>query len=165
MSGNPIIWEPDADRQQASAMYRFMQLHGFDNYDALHRWSIDDSPAFWEALCDFCQIHFDRAADTTLARPDNIMDAGWFEGSQLNFAAHLLRHAGSAPAVVFCGEDGTRTEMSRDELRVAVAAVAAALRGSGVTAGDRVVGYLPNCPAAIVAMLATTSMGAIWSSC
>jgi len=165
MSGNPIIWEPDADRQQASAMYRFMQLHGFDNYDALHRWSIDDSPAFWEALCDFCQIHFDRAADTTLARPDNIMDAGWFEGSQLNFAAHLLRHAGSAPAVVFCGEDGTRTEMSRDELRVAVAAVAAALRGSGVAAGDRVVGYLPNCPAAIVAMLATTSMGAIWSSC
>ena len=165
MSGNPIIWEPDADRQQASAMYRFMQLHGFDNYDALHRWSIDDSPAFWDALCDFCQIHFDRAADTTLARPDNIMDAGWFEGSQLNFAAHLLRHAGSAPAVVFCGEDGTRTEMSRDELRVAVAAVAAALRGSGVAAGDRVVGYLPNCPAAIVAMLATTSMGAIWSSC
>ncbi len=146
-------------------MYQFMRLHGFDNYDALHRWSIDESPAFWEALCDFCQIRFDRAADTTLARPDNIMDAGWFEGSQLNFAAHLLRHKGSAPAIVFCGEDGTRSEMSRDDLRVAVAAVAAALRGSGVAADDRVVGYLPNCPEAIIAMLATTSIGAVWSSC
>ncbi len=165
MNGNAIIWKPDADRQQASAMYRFMRLHGFDDYDALHRWSVDDSPAFWEALCDFCQIIFDRAADTTLARPDNIMDAGWFEGSQLNFAAHLLRHTGAAPAIVFCGEDGARKEVSRDDLRAAVAGVAAALRNSGVTEGDRVVGYLPNCPEAIVAMLATTSIGAIWSSC
>ncbi len=165
MDGNRIIWEPDAGRKQASAMYRFMRLHGFSDYDALYRWSIDEASSFWNALSDFCQIHFDRAAQTTLARPDNIMDAGWFEGSQLNFAAHLLRHEGTAPAVVFCGEDGARREMSRDDLRAAVASVAAALRGDGVTEGDCVAGYLPNCPEAIVAMLATTSIGAIWSSC
>ena len=146
-------------------MYRFMRLRGFDDYDALHQWSIDESPAFWEALCDFCEVRFDRAAHTTLARPDNIMDAGWFAGSQLNFAAHLLRHRGAAAALVFCGEDGARRELSRDDLRAAVASVAAALKSSGVTADDRVAGYLPNCPEAVIAMLATTSIGATWSSC
>ncbi len=75
MDGNRIIWEPDAGRQQASAMYRFMRLHGFSDYDALYRWSIDEASSFWNALSDFCEIHFDRAAQTTLARPDNIMDA------------------------------------------------------------------------------------------
>jgi len=100
-----------------------------------------------------------------LARPDNIMDAGWFEGAQLNFATHLLRHTGSEAAIVFCGEDGARRELSRDELRETVARVAASLRACGVAKGDRVAGFLPNCPEAIIAMLATVSIGAIWSSC
>ena len=86
-------------------------------------------PAFWETLCEFCDVQFDRSAETTLSRPDNIMDAGWFAGSQLNYAAHLLRHTGSEAAVVFFGEDGARRELSRDALRDEVAAVAAGLRG------------------------------------
>jgi len=165
LSINPVIWEPETDRIRASAMYQFMQQQGFDNYAALHQWSIDNSPAFWSALCEFCGIQFDQPAKTILARPDNIMDAGWFEGAQLNFATHLLRHTGSKAAIVFCGEDGSRREISRDDLRDMVARVAVSLRASGVQQGDRVAGFLPNCPEAIVAMLATASIGATWSSC
>jgi acetoacetyl-CoA synthetase len=165
MSKNPVIWEPGSTRIRASAMYRFMQQQGVDNYAELHQWSIDNSPAFWVALCDFCDIHFDQPPTTILARPDNIMDAGWFDGAQLNFATHLLRHTGSDAAIIFCGEDGARREMSRDELRETVARVAASLLAVGVDKGDRVAGLLPNCPEAIIAMLATASIGAIWSSC
>jgi acetoacetyl-CoA synthetase len=165
MSENPILWSPGEKRQQASAMYRFMRAQSFENYDDLYRWSIVDSPAFWEALCKFCDVRFHKGAQQTLARPGNIMDAGWFAGSELNYAEHLLRHTGERPAIVFCGENGTRRELSFDELRDAVAAVAAGLRDAGVTKGDRVGGFLPNCPEAIIAMLATTSIGAAWSSC
>lgn len=146
-------------------MYSFMQLSGCADYESLFDWSIDDSPAFWEALCEFCGVRFEREADAILSRPDNIMDAGWFAGSQLNYAEHLLRHEGEQPALVFRGENGTRRELSRDELREQVAAIAAGLRAAGVEHGDRVAGFLPNCPEAIIAMLAATSIGAVWSSC
>ena len=146
-------------------MHRFMQAAGCDSYDQLHAWSIKDSPAFWESICAFCGVEFDQQPATVLARPDNIMDAGWFEGGRLNFAKHLLRCGGDTAAVVHFGENGERKELSRDDLREQVAAIAAGLRAAGVTKGDRVGGFLPNCPEAIIAMLATTSVGAIWSSC
>jgi acetoacetyl-CoA synthetase len=165
MSSNPIIWKPAAERVQASAMRRFMQDTGHADYDDLYAWSVEDSPAFWRALCHFCDVRFDRDASVTLARPDNIMDAGWFDGSQLNYAEHLLRYAGDEPALIFCGEDGTRRALSRDALRQQVSEIAAGLRAAGVGAGDRVGAFLPNCPEAVIAMLATTSIGAVWSSC
>jgi len=146
-------------------MHRFMQHTGHKDYDALYEWSIREAPAFWESLCEFCDVRFDRESETTLARPHNIMDAGWFAGSQLNYAAHLLRYDGDKAAIAFFGEDGTRRELSRDELREQVAEIAAGLRAAGVSKGDRVGGFLPNCPEAVIAMLATTSLGAIWSSC
>ncbi|NQV85952.1 MAG: acetoacetate--CoA ligase [Woeseiaceae bacterium] len=165
MSSNPIVWQPDATRIRESAMYQFMRQQGFDNYADLHQWSIDEAAAFWTACSRFCNIAFDKAADAVLLRPDNIMDAGWFRGARLNFAEHLLRHTGSESALVFCGEDGSRREISRDELRSSVARLALSLRNSGVEKGDRVAGFLPNCPEAVMAMLATASIGAIWSSC
>jgi len=165
MNNNPVIWEPDTTRIHESAMYQFMQQQGFDYYAALHQWSIDNSPAFWVALCDHCDIQFTQPPDSILARPEDFMDAGWFQGAELNFAEHLLRHTGEKAAIIFSGEDGTRRAVSRDELRTTVARLAASLRAKGVSKGDRVAGYLPNCPEAIIAMLATTSIGAIWSSC
>ena len=146
-------------------MYRFMQQQGFDDYDSLYRWSIDESADFWQALCDFCDIRFTKPPATILQHPGSIMDAGWFHGSELNYAEHLLRHRGGREALVFYGEDGARRATSFDELRAAVAGVAAGLRQAGIEKGDRVGGYLPNCPEAIVAMLAASSIGAIWSSC
>ena len=165
MSNNPIIWEPDTARIRASAMYRFMRQHGFGDYKELHQWSIDNPASFWPELCEYCDIEFDQPPTAVVLRPDNIMDAGWFDGAQLNFASHMLRHCGTEAAIVFCGEDGARREISRDELRQSVAGIAAALRSHGVEKGDRVAGFLPNCPEAIIAMLATASIGAIWSSC
>jgi acetoacetyl-CoA synthetase len=165
MGDNPILWEPSAEKRRSSAMYRFMQQQGFDDYEALYQWSIDDSAAFWEALCTFCDIHFIKPPEAVLKRPDNIMDAGWFDGSELNYAEHLLRHEGAHEALVFSAENGERRSLSFDELRDAVGAVAAGLKRVGVVKGDRVGGYLPNCPEAIIAMLAASSIGAIWSSC
>jgi acetoacetyl-CoA synthetase len=165
MSENPILWSPDEQQRQATAMYRFMRQTGCATYDELYDWSVTDLPAFWEALCKFCGVRFHTPAASTLSHPDSIMHAGWFAGSELNYAEHLLRHVGSRDAIVFCGEDGRRQTLSFDELRRAVAATAAGLRNAGIDKGDRVAGFVPDCPEAIVAMLAATSIGAIWSSC
>ncbi|NOR67752.1 MAG: acetoacetate--CoA ligase, partial [Woeseiaceae bacterium] len=165
MSENPILWSPGDEYRRATAMYCFMREQGYGRYEDLYKWSVDDSATFWEALCEFCDVQFDVPADRSLSRPDNIMDAGWFAGSKLNFAAHLLRHGGDRAAIIFCGEDGNRQELSFDQLRQSVAGIAAGLRDAGVEKGDRVAGFLPNCPEAIIAMLATSSIGAIWSSC
>ncbi len=165
VSENPIIWQPDPDRLKKTAMYRFMKDRSFDSYDDLYQWSIDQSADFWQALCDFCDVRFGKAADEVLVQPGDMTTAEWFAGSQLSFAEHVLRYSGDRAAIIFCGENGARRELSFDELRRAVAGIAQALRSAGVVQGDRVVGYLPNCPEAIIAMLAATSIGAIWSSC
>ncbi len=165
MSGNPILWTPDQDRIEGSAMFRFMTEQGHQTYDDLYQWSVDNVEAFWLALCEFCNIEFTKTADTVLQQPGDMTTATWFAGSELSFPAHLLRHSGDRAAIIFHGENGTRRELSFDELRDQVGAVAAGLRSAGVTAGDRVAGFLPNCPEAIIAMLAATSVGAIWSSC
>jgi len=142
-----------------------MTEQGHASYDELYRWSVDDVGAFWQALCDFCNIEFVTPAETVLDQPGDMTTASWFVGSELSFPAHLLRYSGERAAIIFRGEDGTRRELSFDELRAQVAAVTAGLKSAGVTKGDRVVGFLPNCPEAIIAMLAATSIGAIWSSC
>ena len=165
MSENPILWQPDDDAVQKTAMHRFMTASGCGDYRALYQWSIDHAADFWPELADFCDIRFLKKADKILSRPDDIMHAGWFAGSRLNYADNVLRHEGTRAALIFCGEDGRRTEMSFDELRAAVARTATGLRDIGVVSGDRVAAFLPNCPEAIIAMLASASIGAIWSSC
>jgi acetoacetyl-CoA synthetase len=146
-------------------MYRLMAERGANDYGELYAWSINEPGAFWQALVEFCDIRFDKSAREVLHQSGDMTTARWFPDSELNFAAHLLRHRGARPAIIFCGEDGSRRELSFDALRQAVAGIAAALADAGVVKGDRVAGLLPNCPEAIVAMLATTSIGAIWSSC
>ena len=146
-------------------MFRFMTEQGHASYDELHRWSVDDVEAFWQALCEFCNVKFTTAADMVVEQPGDMTTAKWFAGAELSFPAHLLRSSGERAAIIFRGEDGTRRELSFDELRAQVAAVTAGLKSAGVTKGDCVVGFLPNCPEAIIAMLAATSIGAIWSSC
>ena len=165
MSSNPIIWSPSLERMQSSAMFDFMRQSGFEDYDSLYRWSVEELEDFWQSVAAYCDIRFDRQADTILTSPNNIMGAGWFVGAELNYAANLLLHDGEQAALVFTGEDGSRRELSRRQLRQEVAAVAAGLRSAGVVKGDRVAGYLPNCPEAIIGMLAAASIGAVWSSC
>ena len=165
MPRNTIVWQLDSARATRTAMYDFMRQAGFDDYHALYDWSVSNAPVFWERLVEYCDVRFDRPADVILANPGNIMSAGWFRGAQLNYAAHLLRHEGNQAALIFVGENGARRELSRDALRREVAAVSAGLRRAGVGHGDTVGAYLPNCIEAVIAMLATSSLGAIWSSC
>jgi acetoacetyl-CoA synthetase len=159
------MWTPDRQRVEASAMYRFMQAQGMDSYQQLHRWSIEEMPRFWEAMAEFGDLDLVSPASQTLFQPGDITTARFFDDAKISFPAHVLRHRGSRAAIVFRGENGERRELSFDELRQQVAAFAAGLRAAGVVQGDRVAGFVPNCPEAIVAMLGATSLGAIWSSC
>jgi acetoacetyl-CoA synthetase len=165
LSGNPILWSPGKDRVEKSAMFRFMTEQGFESYEQLYDWSIDEVEAFWQALCDFCDIRFTTPATNVLEQPGDMTTAKWFTGSELSFPAHMLRGSGDRAAIIFRGENGSRRELSFNELKEEVARIAAGLISAGVTKGDRVAGFVPNCPEAIIAMLAATSIGAIWSSC
>ena len=146
-------------------MYQFMTAQGFDDFDDLYQWSLTATPEFWQALCDFSNVNFAKMASTVLEQPGDMTTAKWFDDATLSFPGHLLRHSGKRAAIVFRGENGDRCEISFDDLRTQVAGVAAGLRSAGVEKGDRVAGFLPNCPEAIIAMLGATSIGAIWSSC
>jgi acetoacetyl-CoA synthetase len=165
LSGNPILWSPGKDRVEKSAMFRFMTEQGCESYEELYDWSIDEVEAFWQALCDFCDIRFTTPATNVLEQPGDMTTAKWFTGSELSFPAHMLRGSGDRAAIIFRGENGSRRELSFNELKEEVARIAAGLISAGVTKGDRVAGFVPNCPEAIIAMLAATSIGAIWSSC
>jgi len=162
---NPILWSPGKERIERSAMYRFMNAQGFDDLDDLYRWSLSNTPEFWQALCDFSDVNFSKTASRVLQQPGDMTTAKWFDDARLSFPEHVLRHSGSRAAIIFRGENGERREISFDDLRSQVAAIAAGLRTAGVEKGDRVAGFMPNCPEAIIAMLAATSIGAIWSSC
>ena len=146
-------------------MYRFMQRQDCTDYDELHRWSVENVTQFWTALCDFAGVRFSTPASTVLEQPGDMTTAKFYPDAQISFPAHVLRHSGARAAIVFRGENGVRREISFDELRVRVAEAAAGLKAAGVSSGDRVTGFIPNCPEAIVAMLGATSLGAIWSSC
>lgn len=144
-----------------------------EGYDAMWRWSVSDLEAFWGAVWDFFGIESPTPFARVLAEPV-MPGARWFEGAQVNYARQVLRHADAAhaaghPAIVFQNErmreQGRMQELGWIELRRQVASLAAALRGMGVQRGDRVCAFLPNTPHAVVAFLATASLGAIWSVC
>ena len=165
---NPI-WKPSPRRVADSNMQRFLQAqaHRLEKleYDALYRWSLDRNAEFWAAYWEFSGIRAITPYRSVLTGPDRMPGARWFEGARLNYADNLLRPEHRGTALVFYSERGDRIEMSRDELRRDVAALARVLQSLGVGEGDRVAGLLPNRPEAVVAMLACASLGATWSSC
>jgi acetoacetyl-CoA synthetase len=166
-----LLWQPSSDR------IRDTQLHGFlefvsqryaltlDDYESLYAWSVEDTAAFWAAVWDFCGVRHSRGYDQVVDDPTRMPGATWFSGARLNFAENLLRHRDSHPALVFRGEGRSTVRLSYAELYRQVARLSRELRAAGVTVGDRVVGFMPNIPETVVAMLAATSLGAIWSSC
>ncbi|SPZ43024.1 acetoacetyl-CoA synthetase [Rhodococcus wratislaviensis] len=136
-----------------------------DDYRALWRWSVADPAAFWRDVWDYFEIR--SATDPGPALADDAMPgAVWFPGATLNYVDHVFRNARpGTPAILYAGEGATDISVGWDELRSAVAGLAATLREHGVGVGDRVVGYLPNIPEAVVAFLATASLGAVWAAC
>ena len=165
-----MLWQPSPERIAGANVTRFAALvrerHGVDtgDYAALHRWSIDNRAAFWSAVWEYGAVIGERGEGPVLVDGDRMPGAKWFPGARLNFAENLLRRRDDAPGIVFRGEDRVRRSLSFRELHDAVSVLAQALLAAGVAKGDRVAGYLPNMPEAVIAMLATASIGAIWSS-
>jgi acetoacetyl-CoA synthetase len=163
------IWTPSLFRIADANLTRFMAFAAGRgapdaDYAALHRWSVADPAAFWDALFAFAGVIADRQGPV-LEDGTRMPGARWFPGTKLNFAENLLRGPDAEPAIVFRNERGQRRELSWRELRAEVARIAAGLRDAGVGPGDRVAGFLPNLPETVVAMLASASLGATWTSC
>jgi acetoacetyl-CoA synthetase len=137
---------------------------GVVDYESLYRFSIDSPKAFWRAVWEFGGV-IGSAGNRTVENFERMPGASWFPDASLNFAENLLRFRDDRDALVFKSETGEHSTLSYCQLYRQVAAVAAALSECGVETGDRVAGYMPNLPETVVAMLAATSIGAIWSSC
>lgn len=166
-----LLWKPSPERVAQAAMTRFMervrQGHGvpLDGYEDLHCWSVEHPEAFWREVWGFCGVQGEPGG-TVLENGHLMPAARWFPDTRLNYAENLLRRGDDSPALIFRSEElETRREVSFARLRREVAKAAAALRAAGVEPGDRVAGCMPNIPETVTAMLAATSIGAIWSSC
>ena len=171
MSSDAPLWTPSPERVAATNVTAFRDWLAAErgvvlaDVAALWRWSVDDIESFWAAVWQYGGVIASRGCDDVLVDGDKMPGARWFTGARLNYAENLLRRRDDAPAMIFQGENGARRELSHAALYARVAQTAAALRADGVAAGDRVAGFMPNAPETAIAMLATASLGAIWSSC
>ncbi len=165
------LWEPSQERIEQTELLRFMRTVNerfgtdFHDYWPLWQWSVDKIPDFWAAVWDFVGIQADKPYETVVDDLNAFPGANWFAGAELNFARNLLRFRDEREALIFQPEQGEARVLSYAELYQQVARVAAGLRDAGVQPGDRVAGFMPNMPETVIAMLAATSLGAIWSSC
>ena len=163
-----ILWQPSAERAAGTQIWQFAARRGFTGPDAvekLRQWSVDHPVEFWQDVWDLGGVRAGQPATNVLERPHALPGARWFVGARLNYAENLLRRGDDAPAMIFRGEDGSRRELSWAHLHAEVGRIASAYRAAGVGVGDRVGAYLPNLPETIIAMLAASSLGAVWSSC
>jgi acetoacetyl-CoA synthetase len=164
------LWRPSPERVEAAQLTAFRRAAeaswgvSLPDYAALHRWSVERREEFWRSVWDFCGVLGERG-ERVLVDGDRMPGARWFPEARLNFAENLLRRRDDAPALLFRGERGDERRLSYRELHEQVSRLQRWLREAGVAPGDRVAGCLPNLPEAVVAMLAATSLGALWSSC
>lgn len=166
-----LLWKPAVGRIEETNMARFI---GYVNsrygkkcssYDDLYRWSIENAPAFWESVWEFGEMKTSRLYDQVVTNFADMFESRWFVGARLNFAQNLLRFRDERTALIFRSEMKAPVRMSYAALYDQVARMAKSLREMGIGVGDRIAGFLPNMTEAVIAMLATTSIGAIWSSC
>ena len=173
MSQPPILWTPPPDvrdRARIGAYLRWLEHErglAFDDYAALHRWSVEDLDAFWSSIWQHFGVH--SSTDPGPALADATMPgARWFPDARLNWAEHCLRlteRGGGDVVLIARSQTRARIALTADQLRDSVARARTGLIRLGVKRGDRVAAYLPNVPEAVVGYLATASLGAIWSSC
>jgi acetoacetyl-CoA synthetase len=167
---NKPLWEPSVQRIEHANITRWMQVlsqkYGeiFEDYWALHQWSVQNPAEFWQEIWDLAQPIASSNALNVLLNRDDMLAAKWFFGAEMNFAENLLRNRTDQLALIFCNERGEQRVMSYAGLAEEVAKLAHSLRTMGIKQGDRVVGYMPNLIETVIAMLAAASLGAIWSS-
>ncbi len=164
-----LLWQPSDEQVRHSQMHAFMmqaaEAHGIKpDWPSLHRWSVEHRDAFWKQMWTFAGIHAVRP-ETAVTAGEGMLGTTWFPGLEFNFAQHLLRHNDERIALTSEDERGQTREITYRELREEVGRLAAAMRSLGVSRGDRIGGFMPNIPEAVIAMLAAASLGAIWSSC
>jgi acetoacetyl-CoA synthetase len=165
------LWKPSGERRQNANMSKFIAYvnkkygKNFTDYPELYEWSINHSPDFWVAMWEFGEIKYSRLYDRVVDNQSDMIESQWFPGARLNFAENLLRYRDDRTALVFKGEGQEPVRITYRELYDRVARLAKSLRELGITVGDRVAGFMPNMIETVVAMLAVTSIGAIWSSC
>jgi len=171
MTAQTPLWSP-SEAQTASAhveIFRHQVNQRFNlslaDFQELHAWSVEHSAEFWSLLWDYADIKCEKRGGVVLENAELMPGARWFSEAKLNFAENLLRQDAASDALMFKGEEGDMRTMSRPELYQQVRAVASALRKAGVGVGDRVAGFMPNIPESLIAMLASSSIGAVWSSC
>ncbi|MGH8683546.1 MAG: acetoacetate--CoA ligase [Burkholderiales bacterium] len=170
MSAVKPLWAPSQARIESALITRFARAAIRDwglqlnDYPAFYRWSADHPEQFWQSVWRHCEVRGDPGR-RILADGDRMPGAKFFPDGRLNFADNLLRRRDATDALVFWGEDKVKRRLTHAELYAGVSRLAQALRAAGVTTGDRVAGYLPNMPEAVIGMLATASLGAVWSSC
>ena len=164
------LWTPSSDRVSRARITLFTrQLEArcdvsLPDYRALYSFSIERPEAFWQSVWEFCGV-LGEPGDRVIVDPQRMPGARFFPDARLSFTENVLRQRGSGPALVFNGEGQRHRSLSHDQLRREVARFASALRGAGIVSGDRVAGYMPNMPEAIIAALGTAALGAVWSSC
>ncbi|NWG05776.1 MAG: acetoacetate--CoA ligase [Chloroflexi bacterium] len=165
------LWIPSEERKREANITRFMDAvnarHRLNlvSYTDLYQWSVENIPDFWATMWDFGGIIASRLPEKAVTDIKKFPGTDWFPGARLNFAENLLRYRDDQPAFIFKGETRSSKQMTYAELYDTVARFAYSLREAGVSAGDRVVGYMPNMIETVVCMLAATSLGATWSSC
>jgi len=174
MTPSPVtqpLWTPSEERIQTANLTRFIAQVREKRalppmgYHDLYRWSVEESEAFWSEIWDFCQVVAETKGEVVVEAKDKMPGACWFPQARLNFAENLLRRRDNADALVFRGEDRVERRLSFADLYDGVSRLAQAMRAMGVQKGDRVAAVLPNMPETVIAMLATVSLGAIWTSC
>jgi acetoacetyl-CoA synthetase len=170
MANEQPLWTPSLEAQQETPLYRFIgwctERHGrsFADYDAFHAWSIAAPADFWSAVWDFCGVKGDKGV-SFLSDGEDMLAARFFPDATLNFAENLLKQSGPGEAILFRGEDKIEQRWSWDRLRQEVSRLQQAFAALGIGKGDRIAAMMPNMPETVACMLATASIGAIWSSC
>jgi acetoacetyl-CoA synthetase len=171
MDDSAPLWQPTSEAAANSNMTAFMgavardwNVH-IDGYADLHQFSIENAEKFWVSVRDFVAITAETWGDEVVVDGDRMPGAKWFPDARLNFAENLLRRRDDGDAIVFRGEDQAAARITFAELYDAVSRLAQAFAAAGIEPGDCIGAYLPNMPETIVAMLAASSLGAVWSSC
>ncbi len=165
------LWQPSADRAAGTNLARFMarvaERWGVEvnDFESLHRWSVARSEDFWLSVWEEFGVVAESRGERIVENAGMMPGARWFPDARLNFARNLLRRRDDGLAMIFWGEAEVRREFSHRELHDTVSRLAKAMRAAGVGPGDRVAAFLPNLPETLMAMLATASIGAVWSSC
>jgi acetoacetyl-CoA synthetase len=171
MSVGEPLWEPSQARIAGANVTAFARAAirewglKLNTYPEFYRWTVDQPEQFWRSLWQYAAVKAHTRGERVLVYGERMPGARWFPDARLNFAENLLRRRDRADAMVLWGEDKVQRRMSHARLYAGVSRLAQALRAAGVQAGDRVAGYLPNLPETVMAMLASASIGAVWSSC